>query len=506
MTDSFFNEKTDRFWTNASVCLIFLFFAAAALIAGINEYVWLDEITGILELRYDIRGMLNLFLAYDVHPPLYFVGQKIITLLFGESVFAMRMFSICGMLLSMIITARWLLREFSAKTAFYFCLYFFATGWFLSFSYEIRSYGWALFFIAGATVCAYYVLSRPCKIRYYAGFALFAAGTAWTNYLAAIVVGTGGIALFVYMIKRQRQKCRVFFLACAGAVLLYLPWILQVKPQFIPLGKPFYTVSYSLFNTANDVLSPFNAGHPIMAIPLFILFACVSILFIQKKEKSQKEYFALSCMVLAAAYMLLGIFVIRLGTARYFSFVYGFFAIFFAVASVRVGAAVRAFSLGALTILCCSTLAFGISYENRKNVEFSKFKNFLTANVARDDIILSTASAGHAKWRLRLLFPANELFDLSTDGAVIRMDKKPFAYYQPGMRNIATADIAAFSACGGWIIISPDDLKDARVSDALAAQDARFYESLQDDNVLLVYRVENPASFLFSYMKARELP
>src|SRR4030042_6726268 len=83
--------------------------------------IWIDETFSKALVEHSFRDMIGL-LKNDFHPPLYFFGLKVFVTIFGSSTFAMRAFSVLGILSIMILGYVVGQRVFGKSGALYFCL------------------------------------------------------------------------------------------------------------------------------------------------------------------------------------------------------------------------------------------------------------------------------------------------------------------------------------------------------------------------------------------------
>jgi uncharacterized membrane protein len=75
-----------------------------------------------------------------VHPPLFFLLEKAWSLIFGDGVFAMKCLSILPVVLTMLVTARFLGKEVSPRAAVLFLLCVIASESVVHYRIEIRVY------------------------------------------------------------------------------------------------------------------------------------------------------------------------------------------------------------------------------------------------------------------------------------------------------------------------------------------------------------------------------
>lgn len=72
------------------------------LVAAFHGNIWFDESYSMALASHALPEIIAIG-ATDVHPVLYYVMLRIIYLVFGPSVLAMRLFSVCGMVACVLL-------------------------------------------------------------------------------------------------------------------------------------------------------------------------------------------------------------------------------------------------------------------------------------------------------------------------------------------------------------------------------------------------------------------
>ena len=146
----------------------------------LTQSLWRDEAFSILAAE---RSILFIITKLGFEPPLYYSMLHFWIKIFGESEIATRGFSLLGFTLATIIVMEWADQMFKKHwLAIFLPLSFFLNPMLLYYAFEVRTYGWYLFF-STATLYTYankkwfwFVLSAICGfyVHVYIGF-LFAA-------------------------------------------------------------------------------------------------------------------------------------------------------------------------------------------------------------------------------------------------------------------------------------------------------------------------------------------
>jgi hypothetical protein len=195
------------------------------LFTGItHEGVWYDEACSIGIIRHPIISIWQVVKG-DVHPPLYFFMLKLFTLLFGNSVFALRTFSVLGILALFLLGIGPVRRTCGKTVGLLFSFLVITTPIYLAIAQEIRMYSWAVFLVTGSVLYAYLAISENKKSDWLKfGVLMFAAMYTHYHALAAMVILDGLIVL--RFLKTTKTRTRVVFGISAALVALgFLPWL-----------------------------------------------------------------------------------------------------------------------------------------------------------------------------------------------------------------------------------------------------------------------------------------
>jgi uncharacterized membrane protein len=230
------------------VGLICLFTAVSVKIIFVGDALWCDEIY-TLNLIPRSWGSILREAAADVHPPIYYFVLKIWAKLFGNSANALELFSLIPCVLTMLMGAVFLAREFSKRAAFFFLTAFNFSSCIIYNATEIRMYSLALFFVLLVVLASYYVVTKP-QPPLLAWLSLFfgTIAAAYTHYYAGGFIAIYNVLLFFYILKNERQKLKRLLFVGICAVILYLPWF------FYGLSRAFHAVSRHNFRQENLTL------------------------------------------------------------------------------------------------------------------------------------------------------------------------------------------------------------------------------------------------------------
>ena len=137
--------------------LILLIFVFATILYVFNigfSDLWSDEIY----TKSMLDGSFSDFYAKfknDLHPPLYYLGLRLFTGLFGVSAISLRLFSVLGVLSTLLLGYFAGQRVFGKQGALYFCLMLISVPMLAAYSHQARMYTWAAFSVTGVFIYAY---------------------------------------------------------------------------------------------------------------------------------------------------------------------------------------------------------------------------------------------------------------------------------------------------------------------------------------------------------------
>lgn len=228
--------------SRAFLPIVFLI-ALVLRLSGIHARpIWYDEAFAILFAEKGLGDMLRGTLAptgagaADIHPLGYYTLLWLWMSVFGNSIAAARLLSAILNLLSLILVYKIAEKLFDVKTAIAAALLFSVVPAQIHFAQEIRMYAalelWLL-------LAAYsFLQARAGNWKWWIAFSVSSALAQYTHNLAAIHLMT--LAL-TPVLERDWKTLRSLTLAGFAALVLYLPWALNLPAQFEKVNS-FYWV------------------------------------------------------------------------------------------------------------------------------------------------------------------------------------------------------------------------------------------------------------------------
>ena len=111
-----------------------------------NNNCWYDETYTMAIIRHSFKDICSIT-ANDVHPPLYYLLVKAITVVTGQHLWAVRIISYASYLGIMIISWFWISNRMDKRTALYFGALVSSIPFSLRYELECRMYNLAILFV-----------------------------------------------------------------------------------------------------------------------------------------------------------------------------------------------------------------------------------------------------------------------------------------------------------------------------------------------------------------------
>ena len=262
----------------AAKLAVFLLALILRLLGITSRPIWYDEAFAVLFSDKGLKAMLAGTLtvdtsgaAADIHPLAYYTLLGGWMKVFGESLVSVRMLSILlGM--GIVILAYFLLHSMFSDmrlalvgtrgVALAPCL--------VHDSQEVRMYALLALSLSGATYAFWLGLHSP-KVRWWVLFAFCAVLAQYTQNLAVFYLVP--LALTPVFMRRW-DKVKMTFLAGLGAVVIYLPWLIQIPAQLIKIQNSYW-VDRPTVGAIFSTLLAFVTNLPVEArwFPLALIIA-----------------------------------------------------------------------------------------------------------------------------------------------------------------------------------------------------------------------------------------
>lgn len=169
------------------------------------------------------------FLPPDSQSPLYYLMLKAFSLIFGESIFVLRIFSAMGTFALAGLGFFRVRKIFGEKEGLAFSFLVFATPAFLTCSQEIEMYTWAAFFVTGCFIYGYMCVKENLTKDWIVYSAFFLAA-CYTHYyaMAAVAIINTSIAVILLSQKEERKISKFAYFTVVNIEFCF-PAIIHIK-------------------------------------------------------------------------------------------------------------------------------------------------------------------------------------------------------------------------------------------------------------------------------------
>lgn len=279
---------------NGKVAVILILALGIRLLGIAARPIWYDEAFSILFSETGPAAMLYGTLApagagsADIHPLGYYTLLWLWMKAFGTSLVATRSLSILAGLLSIylvyLIALEWLSDQ---KTARLGMLLAALSPFLIHYAQEIRMYSFLALWLL-LTTYAYQRGAKSSDRKWWLGFSISAALAQYTHHLAAFYLVA--LALMPLLQKKWKTLYAVA-LSGLGAVVLYLPWGLQLPAQFSKVQSAYW-VERPDISKIFTLLIVFVTNTPLpanlTAVVLAIVLIIISIALIQSVRHTRQ--------------------------------------------------------------------------------------------------------------------------------------------------------------------------------------------------------------------------
>lgn len=274
----------------------------ALVLKNINYPIWFDEGYSAYLIKGNFAEIWQLT-ALDVHPPFYYFLLKIWSLIFGDSLVALRLMSVFFGVASLIMLFFLIKRLFGARPAALATLISSVSPFLIRYGMEMRMYMVILFIVLSATFCLSFALEKNRKI-YWALYAILMALGMYTHYFT-ILVWLSELLYLVIIKKRPLLKPPLIF-TYLGAILLYLPWVPALLSQLNSISGGFWIPEATVLTPLNFLTDVFifKSASEIAGF-LAVLFVAFLVAYVYIVKQSYKETYLLQFLVILPPLILL---------------------------------------------------------------------------------------------------------------------------------------------------------------------------------------------------------
>jgi len=374
-----------------STLFFILLLAFALRVWGLDDRnIWWDEGLVAWAARLPAAAIAD-WTAHDVHPPLYFLLQRLWWAAVGDGEFVMRYTSVLVGVLGVVFIYR-LGRTLGGPRAGLLAALFLAISPFaVSWSQEMRMYIGAS---TAATTALWAALRtwQSGRWRYWVLYVLAAAAGLWLLYLSVSVLIIANLAfLGVWIGRRLSWRAALRWAAAQGLVLLlYLPWLAYALPR-IPswsTAEPFTLLHFmQLYATTLALGASVHLERYLLPVLLVLATLLIGLPLAWRRANSVERRAGLAMLLLGLLLPALLVYIVSLPIHIYYAprlaprYLIPLAACFYTLLALGLAAWAEKsrWLAGALTALAVGTALLGLA-------------GFYPDRIRRDDLLSLAAT------------------------------------------------------------------------------------------------------------------
>lgn len=287
------NNILERLSRNKLLIFFFIFVIANVFYMykiGFSD-MWSDEVYTKSMLDGSLSDFFSKF-KNDLHPPLYYLGLRFFTTLFGLSATSLRLFSVLGVLSTIVLGYFAGQRVFGKQGALYFCLMLMSIPMLAAYSHQARMYTWTAFSVTGVFLYSY-LFMRTGKTRDLVLLFVFTVTAMYIHYYSMAAAFVANMFVLIYLFRTRNRKWLPQLFSLLSASILFLPWlymfIIQIKKVQHAFWAPEVSLSAILYCFTIPFTEQFWTTNYSTALIILIYSLIVFTFFISFK-KSFSEY------------------------------------------------------------------------------------------------------------------------------------------------------------------------------------------------------------------------
>ncbi len=329
-------------WFHIALIIIGIIFI---MLGAFHTTVWFDEAYTIGLIRHDYADIIRID-SGDVHPVLYYLLLKTVTLIFGENILVCRLFSVLAGVLMGIIGYTHIRKDFGAKIGVAFSFLTLFLPFMPLYAIEIRMYTWVMLFATLAGIYAYRICKNS-KVINWVLFAIFSLCAAHTHYYGLATMGIVNAMLFFYIIfskklyenqdKTKKSYLIRFGITAIVQIVGYIPWLYVFLKQ-IKLVNSYYWIEFSL---GESILAPLatqfygRLSYVFTGVFTLIMYAYLIYQLICAKKQKEKLGVVWACLlvhfILFISMVIISVLIKPIIYFRYMLVTTGFFILPYAI-------------------------------------------------------------------------------------------------------------------------------------------------------------------------------
>lgn len=257
------------------------------LLSGFHSSLWFDETYSVALANHNISEIWSIG-GNDVHPILYYIGLRILNLIFGNNIIIYRLFSAIPVIIMSIIGFTHIRKDFGRKTSIIFSFLSLFLPMMSTYAVEIRMYTWAMLLTTLTSIYAYRIVVKEYNLKNWISFGVFSLMTAYTHYYGLMFAGIINLMLFIWILKKKREYLKIFIIIAIIQVAAYIPWLVDFMVQLKNVSGGFW-IGFTFPDTLYELLTVQYAGlldkKYIVIFPIILYIYFIIITIINKRKK-----------------------------------------------------------------------------------------------------------------------------------------------------------------------------------------------------------------------------
>ncbi|MDR3058302.1 MAG: glycosyltransferase family 39 protein [Prevotella sp.] len=366
--------------------------------------------------------------AKDVHPPFYYWGLKTFSLLFGRSTFVLRLFSLLGIFLTLLLGCFPIRRFFGDKVAIFFIVLIILFPVTQYLATDIRMYSWTMFFVLACALSAFDIFVSGKMSSWLLFFCTGICAAYLHNYGLLSVFGIY-TCLFIILILKKR-KVRYLILCGILFSLAYLPWLFQLISQFSDVAGDYWINPLTIndlflhiyyFYSPKDIWLPFTDFTKMQMMVWLIIIMCIQLVLtlkaivasIEEKDRMKNLIILSFLTFLFPVFMggLISFIYVPILVTRYMTCSFGLFvlSLAFVLAKVNKYSIYKKLSYIFLALMFITggvRVYSGVKHYNQVEVAYNQIREF--SRTDNRQIFVVNDFSYHVIPRLQLIMPDGE--------------------------------------------------------------------------------------------------
>jgi uncharacterized membrane protein len=212
--------------------------------------------------------------------------------LLGISAISLRLFSVLGVLSTILLGYFAGQRVFGKQGALYFCLMLISVPMLAAYSHQARMYTWSAFMVTGVFIYSYLFI-RTGKTRDLVLLFVFTVLALYIHYYSMAAAFVANMFVFLYLLLTKNKKWLPHLFSLLAATILFLPWLFMFIIQVKKVQHAFWAPEVSLNAIFACFTIPFTeqfwtTNYSILLI--ILIYSLIILTFFMSIKKTNSEY------------------------------------------------------------------------------------------------------------------------------------------------------------------------------------------------------------------------